>query len=273
MRHPLQNCGARCGYTLPELMVGLSILSMLLLGTVSVFLLMLRLTGSVMGASLSAADASNAVQRVTANMREANSFTLLDDAANDAIDTNGNTVVTGITLTFPKPYVSSSPDGTVHYTTGAGVSIGPLTGTDAPYNVATKTDSSCATVSFYRANYHQPNGADGTPNPSSGNCLWVTGTENGVVLTPGPVIKTIASTADAVQFIVPYQPDGVTPITNEVEIKIISGQYDPVHGTVSSDSASGGATALTGECVYLRDHNPTPVIPGGANGKKVNYGG
>ena len=254
-------------------MVGLSILSMLLLGTVSVFLLMLRLSGSVMGASLSSTDASNAVQRITGDLREANSFTLLDDGAHDGVDANGNTVVTGLTITFPKAYVSTSSDGTVHYTTGAGASKGPLTGTDVPYNVTTQTDANSSTVSFYRANYQQANGADGTPNPVSGKCLWITGTENGVALTPGPVIKTVAPTADAVQFIVPRQPDGVTPIMNEVEIKIVSGQYDPIHGTVSSDSAAGGATALTGECVYLRDHNPSPALPGGANGKKVNFGG
>ena len=246
-------------------MVNLGILSLLLIGVTNVFILMLRLSGSVTGASLSSADAANAVQRITMDLREADHFALLDDAAHDAVDTNGNTVVTGITITFPSQYASP-----ITYTTGAGVSPPALTGTSLPYSIGTP---GTATVTFYRANWHQSAGADGTVNPTSGNCLWVTGTENGVTITPGPVIKTIAPTADAVQFIVPRLPDGVTPISNEAQIKIISGQYDPIHGTTSSDSAAGGATALTGDCVYLRDHNPVPATAGGSNGKRFYFGG
>ena len=258
----------RRGYTLPELMVSLAILTLLLSSAVAVFILMLRLSGSVVGASLSSTDASNAVQRVTADLREADSFVLLDDAAHDAVDKNGHIVVTGITITFPTAYVSPlSGDGKIYYTTGANVSKGPLTGADVPY----KNGSPGATVSFYRANWKQPDGLDGTPNPATGNCLWVSGTENGVALTPGPVIKTIAPTADAVQFVVPYQPNGSTRILNEAQIKIVSGQYDPIHSTTSSDAATGGATALTGDCVYLRDHNPQPPAAGGANGRKFYF--
>ena len=259
----------RRGNTLPELMLSLGILTLLLAGVVGVLILMLRLTGSVVGASLSSADASNAVQRITADMREADHFTLLDDSTHDGVDKNGHTVVTGITITSPTAYVSPlSANGSIYYTTGANVSNGPLTGANVPY----KRGSPGATVSFYRADWHQSNGADGTPDPTAGNCLWVTGTENGVAITPGPVIKTIAPTADAVQFIVPTQTDGVTAVANEAEIKVISGQYDPIHGTNSSDSAAGGATALTGDCVYLRDHNTaSPSL--GANGKKFYFGG
>ena len=270
--HPrTRNCRARRGYTLPELMVSVGVLSLLLAGGVAVFLMMLRLSGSVVGASLSSADASNAMQRITGDLRESDHFSLLDDATHDAVDKNGNTVVTGITITFPTPYVSPlSPNGKIYYTTGAGVSKGPLIGVDVPYNVG---NPSTTTVTFYRANWQQPNGANGTPNPTSGNCLWVTGVENGVALTPGPVIKTIAPTADAVQFIQPYQPDGVTLIANEAEIKIVSSQYDPIHGTTTSETTLGGTTALTGDCVYLRDHNPTPPTSGGANGKRFYFGG
>lgn len=268
--HP-RNVRARRGYTLPEMMVSLGILSLLLTGVVSVFILMLRLSGSVIGASLSSTDAANGVQRITADLREADHFSLLDDAAHDAVDKNGNTVVTGITITFPTPYVSPlSGDGKIYYTTGANVSRGPLVGANVPYNLGSQSP---ATVSFYRANWKQPEGADGTPNPATGKCLWVTGTENGVALTPGPVIKTVAPTADAVQFTAPRESDGVTLIGTEAQIKIVSGQYDPIHGTTSSDSAAGGATALTGDCVYLRDHNPTPAAAGGANGKRFYFGG
>ena len=266
-----RNCRARRGNTLPELMLSLVILTLLLTGAVGTFIMMLRLSGSVVGASLSSADASNAVQRITADLREADHFTLLDDATHDGVDKNGNTVVTGITITGPTQYISPlSANGSVYYTTGANVSNGPLTGANVPYKIGSP---SAATVSFYRADWHQSNGADGTPDPTAGNCLWVTGTENGVVITPGPVIKTIAPTVDAVQFIVPMQADGVTPVANEAQIKIVSGQYDPIHGTTSSDSAAGGATALTGDCVYLRDHNPAPTAAGGANGKRFYSGG
>ncbi len=267
-----RNCRARRGNTLPELMVSLAVLTLLLGGVVGVFILMLRLSGSVIAAALSSTDASNAVQRVTGDLREADHFSLPGDAdggytgpSATAVDKNGNTVLTGIQITFPSRYAMP-----VSYTTGAGVSPAPLNGTGLPYSIGVP---GAAVVTFYRANWHQPDGADGTSNPTSGNCLWVTGTENGVAVTPGPVIKTIAPTADAVQFIVPRQADGVTPIANEVELKIVSGQYDPIHGTTSSDSAAGGATALTGDCVYLHDHNPAAHLPGGANGKRFYSGG
>lgn len=272
MRPRTRSLRARRGYTLPELMVSLGVLFLLLGGVVSVFLMMLRLSSSVVGASLSSTDAATALQRVTMALREADHFSLPGDLDNGyagpaamARDANGNTVLTGIQITFPAQYPAP-----ISYTTGAGVTPAALMGTSLPYSVGTV---GTATLTFYRANWHQPGGADGTANPTSGNCLWVTGTENGVTVTPGPVIKTIAATADAVQFIVPRQPDGVTPIANEVEIKIVSGQYDAVHGTVSSDSASGGTTALTGVCVNLSNHNPTPHAPGGANGKRFYFGG
>lgn len=274
-----RNARVQHGYTLPELMVSLAALALLLAGVASVFILMLRLSGSVTSASLSSTDASNALQRITGDMREANSFALPGSSAYvgplpaTGTDTNGNLVVTGITIVSPVPYISSlSADGKIYYTTGANVSKGPLTGGNVPYNISSPNTQA---VSFYRANWQQPNGADGTPNPTSGKCLWAVGYEPGQDTTQpplnGPVIKTIAPTADAVQFIVPRQADG-TQIANEAEIKIVSGQYDPIHGTATSDSAGGGTTALTGDCVYLRDHNPTPPSPGGSSGK-VYFGG
>lgn len=271
MKTRTRNGRARRGHTLPELMVSMSLIALLLGGSVSVFLMTLRLSGSVTAASLSSTDASFAVQRITADLHEANSFALLDNPTYDATDKNGNVVITGITISFPISLISAaSGDGKIYYTTGANVSRGPLTGADVPYNCAS---ASAATVSFYRANWHQTDGADGSPNPATGKCLWVTGTENGAAVTPGPVITTIAPTVDAVQFVHPMQPGGLIPILSEAQIKIVSGQYDPIHGSASSDSVAGGATALTGDCVYLQNRNLAPPAQGGANGKKFYFGG
>ena len=253
----------RRGYTLMELMISVSLLSILLLGVIGIFNLMLRLSGSVLASMTSSQDASNAIQRISTDLREANSFVLLDDVVHDAIDSQNNTIVTGITITSPNAWKP-----TITYTSGTGVSKA-LTAANNPYDLAAKPDSTASVVTFYRANWQQPDGANGTPNPNTGKCLWVTGTENGQVITPGPVIKTIAPTANAVQFIIPRLSDGVTPVVNEAEIKIISGLYDPIHGTATSDSSAGSSTALTGECVYLRDHNPSPIVPGGTNGKRL----
>lgn len=264
---PRRNSRLRRGYTLMELMISVSLLSLLLLGVIGIFNLMLGLSGSVLASMTSSQDASNAIQRISSDLREANSFVLLDDAVHDATDSQGNTLVTGITITSPNPWKS-----TITYTSGAGVSKA-LTAANNPYDLAAKPDTTASVVTFYRANWQQAEGADGTPNPNTGKCLWVTGMENGQAVIPGPVIKTIAPTPDAVQFIIPRLADGVTPVVNEAEIKIISGQYDPIHGTATSDSSAGSSTALTGECVYLRDHNPSPIVPGGTNGKRLYFGG
>ncbi|MEO7715508.1 MAG: hypothetical protein ABIY70_04860, partial [Capsulimonas sp.] len=105
--------------------------------------------------------------------------------------------------------------------------------------------------------------------PNSGTCLWEKGIDQGVSVNRA-IIKSVAPSLNAVQFIQPYMPDGVTPIANEVKIKIISAYFDPIRGYTSSDAANGNVTQLTGEVVYLRDHNPFGATSTSAHGRTQN---
>ena len=255
-----ERAAAHAGYTLVEVMASVMILSLLMAGVIGMFLTMLRIGGSVTGSVNASLDARNAIQRITGDFREARRFSLQDNATYDATDVNNNIVaVTGIQMTFPATRATVTVGEDVNANTTAA-----LPGPSAP---ALWDQSDGSTLLFYRANWKQPQGADGTPNPNSGNCLWASGTENGASVN-GPIVKSIAPTLDAVQFIQPYVPGSNPPtaIPNEVKIKLTTSNYDPVHGTASSDSAGGGVTQLTGDCVFLRDHDPSGTSSVTTNG-------
>ncbi len=230
---------ARAGYTLVELMVGTSILTLLLAGGTAMLLTMLRAGGATSGAASATLDAGNALQRMEGDLREARRFSLLDTATYDATDANNNVVaVTAVQLTFPalraSTTVAKDASGGTVVTAGGGSALWD------------QTDG--ATLLFFRAN------PDGTANPNTGSCLWMRGTESGDAVDRA-MISTVAPSPYAVQFIQPYQPGTAKPVANEVQIKLTTAVYDPIHGTASSDSTSGGVTQLTGDCVYLRDHD------------------
>ena len=243
------------GFTLVEIMIGMGVFSLLMLGVMSLFITMLRLCASVNGASSSSLDAAKAIQLVTDDLREARSFQLMDGGSYgttyDSFNSSGVCMaVTGVHIIMPAQNTGAS----VRLTSGGAAQ--QLTGGTSLWDV--KTDG--VSLNYYRSN------PDGTPNPTTGTCLWETGIDQGASVNRA-IIKSVAPSLDAVQFIQPYMPDGVTPIANEVKVKITSAYYDPIHGYVSSDAANGNVTQLTGECVYLRDHNPFGVTSTGAHGR------
>ncbi len=256
--------GACVGYTLVEVMASVMILSLLMAGVIGMFLAMLRIGGSVTGSVNASLDARSAIQRITGDLREARRFSLQDNAAYDATDANNNVVaITAIQMTFPAARAT--------VTVAKDVNANATAALPGPNAGALWDQNDGSALLFYRANWKQPDGADGTPNPNSGNCLWESGTENGVAVN-GPIVKTIAPTPNAVQFIQPYIPGSspATPIPNEIKIKLTTSSYDPVHGAASSDSAAGGVTQLTGDCVFLRDHDPSGTSSSTANGHAQN---
>lgn len=239
-------------------MIGMGVFSLLMLATMGLFVTMLRLCASVSGASNSSLDAAKAIQAVSEDIREARSFTLMDGGTYgttyDAIDSAGNYIaVTGIHIVMPAGNTSTS----VRLTSGGASQL--LTGGTSLWDV--KNDG--VSIDYYRAN------ANGTPNPNTGTCLWEKGIDQGVAVNRA-IIKSVAPSLNAVQFIQPYMPDGVTPIANEVKIKIISAYFDPIRGYTSSDAANGNVTQLTGEVVYLRDHNPFGATSTSAHGRTQN---
>ena len=243
------------GFSLFEIMVATGLGGLVTVGVVSLFITMLRFSGSVSATTNASIDAGNTIQRVTGDLREARDFSLMDGGTYattyDATDVNGNVVaVTGVHIIFP----ASDPTGSV-FTAATGGSD-PLTGTNCLYD---RTEDG-PTLDIYRSN------PDGTPNPSSGSCLWASGKEHGVLINK-VIIKSVSPGLDSIQFIQPYLSDGITPIANEIQIKIACAYADPLHGYSTNESSLGKVTRLTGECVYLRDHNPYGNISGGAHGR------
>lgn len=289
------------GFTLAEMTIGSLLLSLLLVGVMGIYTGMMRLCASVSAAAFVSSDASAAVQRVTGNLREAQNFELMDGGgsvdgaafgtAYDATDSGTGAVlcVTGIRLFAPAAFQSQSappagyPQGTV------GITIKGRAGVTALANAAAPWDHNGVgpTLDIFRASYKQKDAGgapvpDGTPRPTDGACLWITGTERGTALgtltggtLPGrPIVKDIAPTANAVQFFQPLtNPADPTspPLPNAVQIKVTCGQYDYTHnGATSSDAAFGGVSTLSGTCVYMRDHTPFNAAVTGTNGHAQN---
>ena len=94
-----RRCSGR-GFTLVEMMIGISVLGLILLGSVSLYVAMTRLTASVSGTTSVTLDAANASQRVVEDLRDAQNFMLLD--------ATGKEVTTGLTgsglrIFYPSP--------------------------------------------------------------------------------------------------------------------------------------------------------------------------
>lgn len=248
----------RSGFTLVELMVGITLLSLLIMGVMGMFITMLRMTSSVSSSVSTSLDAANTIQRISADLREARRFTLPPGAIYNSQDSGGNLIaVTAIVITAPaaRATVTATPNA------GPNESLpGVAPGKSFP---ALWDRADGQTVTFFRANWKQSDGADGTANPNTGKCLWASGTENGQPIN-GPVIKDIAPALNAVQFIQPYDTNG-NPIPNQVKIKLTTAAYDATDGSTSSDSANGSVSQLTGECVYLRDHDTAGVTSSNIN--------
>ena len=242
------------GFTLMEFMFAITLCSLLVLAMMSLYIMMTKTAAKAVSIGTTSLDAANAIQKVTFSLRQAQSFQVMDNATYDAVDGSGNVVaVTGLTVTFP---AAASALSVVATASGATV---PLTGASAIFD----RTAGGSTLLFYRSD------SKGNPAPSTGSCLWMTGTDMGVTVNRA-LIKTVSPTATAVQFMQPYMPDGTTPIPNAVEISIVTANNNGSAGTVSSHSTRGGTTTLTGEQTYLRDHNPTGVTSTGIHGRTLN---
>ena len=226
-------------------------MALMVMSVMALFFMMLKTSATVVNVASTSLDAANAVQRVTSSLREARRFSLLDDSTHDATDTSGNVVaVTGMRIYYPAASAS-----VVVNTAAGGTSTVTLSGTSAVYN----RTADGVTLDFYRSD------SSGTPAPNTGTCLWESGTERGVSVSRA-IVKDISPETTAIQFIQPYLPDGVTPIKNDVKVVIVTGVYDRNTGNLSSNSTRGTKIALTGEHVYLRDHDPNGEYSGGSHG-------
>ena len=232
-------------------------------------------------------DAANSIQKVIAQLREAQLFALPVSAQTGQAETgwimlagtnqaqfnttyNTEQINTAIELTAP-PALTASANGY----TQAGVtqiqiqnaSAGTISIPSQPYQA---DGGSTSGVLIYRGD---PNG---TPDPDptgsavagAGTYLWqytipANGTLTLDIADPNPLLrnpvvlcKSVATAPNAVQFVRPvYQ--GVAEDW-QVEVKIISGYYSPINGTETIEGGSG-VSQLSGKCVYMRDHKNIPL--------------
>ena len=248
----------RRGFTLLETLISVSIFTIIIGGTTALLVMLLRMCNNLSAGTVASVDASLALGRITQGIRQAQDFQLMDGGAfnttyNAVNPSNASQIaITGIRVSAPAFAATTTID-----VGGSSGTSAPLSGTNALYN----QEAPGTTLDFFRSD------KNGNPAPTTGTCLWMRGTENGQTINRA-LVKSVAPTWNAVQFITPYMPDGTTPIKNVVTIKLTCSYYSRINGNASSDTGKGGVTQLTGECVYLRNHSTNGTTAStGAKGK------
>ncbi len=264
----------RGGYTLLEMLIAVSLMSLVFLGGMDLVVSSSRTTVRTQAQLYATADAANSIQNFIGQVREAQIFRLpTSDAANTAEDgwitpTNtlasqfsttlsGGTVNTAIELTVP-PALTPGLNG---YKTGVSdiqvqLSNGTAKHLTGPLALYASQTPGTVVILIYRGD------PDGTPDPDptnstvtgAGTYLWqyaipVTGVFDTTANPPYAICKSISTAPNAVQFVRPASEP------YQAEVKIISGYYSPINGTQTSEEGNGTSTSqLTGKCVYMRDH-------------------
>lgn len=278
------------GFTLLEMLIAVSLTSILSLGAMDLLINSSRATVRTQAQIFATGDAANSIQQVIAQLREASAFTLptssvLNNAEAGWITPTGTSLVlfsttlnsvpinTAIEITAP-PALTPAANG---YKPGVhGIQVQNIAGSGywsiSPYN--TQGTGSAITL-IYRGD---PNGTPdpdptGSAMPGAGTYLWqyTVPSDNSFNITAYPPValcKSISSAPDAVQFV--RSVYNAQPVENQVEVKIISGYYSPINGTQTNEEGNGASSSqLTGKCVYMRDHN-TAGTPSNASTRNSN---
>ena len=261
------------GFTLVEVMVALPLATLLLLGTVCLYIMALQLGSKTSAELATTQDAANAIQQVVEMTREAQAFTLPNetgftmptgDSVNNFETTlNGATVFTGVEVTMP-PALKTTDVGysdtslkyiTVKSATGTDLPATPQSAPLAfpPYNC---TGTATQQYIIYRAD------SGGTPDAAAGGFLWEQSLGSTSPSVSTALCRTVATGAsNSVQFVRPVDSGGST-LPYQMEIKIISGAYSAINGVQTDEEGNGTYTSkLVGKCVLMRDHSTTVPAP------------
>ena len=277
------------GFTLLEMLIALSLASLLMGGAMALLLSASRSTVRTQAQIFATGDAANSIQSVIGLLRAAHSFAMPTSATANTGEydkdnpeerwitptgvtldrfsltlnpgtANAEVINTGIEITAPPTLIGP----TNNYNAGINdIQVRSTSGgswTVTPYN--TQGVGTGVTL-IYRGD------PDGTPDPdptgstlkNAGTYLWrydlpADKSFNPAVYPPTALCKSVSSAPNAVQFVRPAY-SGVAE-QNQVEVKIISGYYSPINGTQTSEESAGASTSqLTGKCVYMRDHATT----------------
>ena len=252
----------RRGMTLVETIFGVVIASLLMLGTLNLYMTSATTTLTV-GAQIAAGqDASNAVQQIIQATREAQSFSLPNElpsaggafvvptgftAGSLQTTLNGENIYTALEIVQP-------PTMAVTVANGAGLALAVA---PAPLN---RDGTSAATLLFYRAD------AGGVADAAAGQYLWAYSVQDGGASVNRAICKSVdTNTPNAVQFVRPYVGSPAVPQPYDVEVKVVSGYYSLTNGQQTSEETNGSNTSqISGKCVLMRDH-ANNVATGGTN--------
>jgi len=276
----------KSGFTLIEAAIAIGIMALIFVTVMDLFVTMARTTVAANSTMFASADANRSMNHVIERMREARWFALPDDVnpvfsppptslcveqsgspcqASDFETTYGGyNVDTGLEVVFPSGSVNPNPVYSACSSDATNAPCVTLASGNATSVPTYSRDTDGTDLYIYRAN------SNGTPNPSTGICLWEAGTDNGIAVNKS-LMSSVATAPNAIQFQRPntntFQVAGY-----EVDVKIVSGYYSPISGTDTNESTNGNTTTtLTGKCVLLRDCelDSTPHIgSGGSAGTK-----
>lgn len=285
-RRPRRGRRSRRGFTLLEMLIAISLMSLLFLGAMNLVIDASRTTVRTQAQIFATSDAANSIQTIISQpgfgIREAQGFCLpTSQTAGVGEDgwvtpsgttleqffsttQNGNPVNSAVEITASpslKPSEVSYKGGIasiqVQRSDGTALSLDGTGRTSAPYsNLAAGT----AVSLIYRGD------PDGTPDPDptrsavkdAGTYLWqyalpADGSFNTALYPPKALCKSVSAASNSVQFVRPTYANVAEP--NQLEIKIISGYYSPINGTQTNEESNGDTSSqMVGKCVYMRDH-------------------
>lgn len=260
--HRSRSANRRRGFTLLESLVGMTLVTLVMASTTGIYLTSLRVGSTAVNQSVTSHDAATAILMVESALREARRFELMEggawgetylsrDAAGDPV------AVAGVHIVYPAAQAVSV------VTNGSGA-----TATLSGNNGILHNGGDGVSLDVYRSD------AEGRPAPSDGTHLWAKGYLNGGPLPERGVslCNNIATWCGAVQFIQPNTPGASTPLKNQLRLKVMTGQWDRLHKESTSDSTRGAVTSLTGEHVYLRNHDPNGASSSAAHGQTQYHG-
>jgi type II secretory pathway pseudopilin PulG len=238
----------KLGYSLPEAMISLAILSLLFVTALTVYVASFKLSMRVQASVSATTDAGLAIERIMNDVREAAWIDLPDDPSSQF------TAPPGVTSSsFSTTYLGNTVDTAVEivYQSTSSVTVSSGTNTTVSDTIDDRNGiSSTQILWIYRSD------ASGTPN-AAGGYLWINGSENGTTVDQAIMKSVDPTSSGAVQFSRPYNAaSSPSALPYQLQAKIVSSYYSPVNGNQTSESTNGTqATDLAGRCVEMRNHD------------------
>lgn len=266
------------GFTLVEALIGTMLMSLLLLGAMTLFIESQRATQRVSVQVQGSQDAGLGLQYVLGNAREAYQFALPSDPA----------------PSDPSALTFAPPDGNVnnyiyaYQVNGANMTINTAIELQLPAAATSvKVQGGAATVGLNVLGsssvispappaYDRTGGGDllwvyrgdalGNPVPATGQYLWSKRRPAGATNAAQDVNRVICKflltkhadgtpAFDAVQFVDKYTTGtDITSSTREMELKIVSGDVTAINGTQTNEATNGASVnQLYGKCALMRN--------------------